>query len=281
MFAFGGISAKADVILTYNKFLASRSSSGSIMLLLRNQTGDTLILGTESNVFAGFRISSGAVKTKFTNSILPNTNKNLMFGSTEAAWDSIYTDDLINVADIPFLDGRDDVADLQGIRGSGVIDPTTELELVDDNTLPKVIMVTYQEDSPAWIDTTWREEQIKEDSTIVEYVVPVDSTGALNEVSPVYEYVYRTERTVDKIVLVPAHVKGDLIKGPDGKPFYSIRPAIGQLQGAIRQLDNERITLSAWVYDLEQRVDSLRTEDMLKGVRLDDLAARVAKLEGR
>ena len=156
-----------------------------------------------------------------------------------------------------------------------------DIPLVDDNTLTKYIILTHGEAALARIDTTWRVEQIKEDSTLVKYEVPVDSTGALNEASPVYEYAYRTERTVNKITPIPAHAKGDLVLKSNGKPFYNPTALDGLLLGAVRQMATTDDSLRTRIVVLEQRVDSLRTEDMLKGVRLDDLAARVAKLEGR
>lgn len=71
---------------------------------------------------------------------VPNDDKVLNLGAAAKAWDDAYADDWNNVADFFHLDNRDDLAELKKIKGSGVIDPRTGLELIDDNTLPKWLL---------------------------------------------------------------------------------------------------------------------------------------------
>ncbi len=71
----------------------------------------------------------------------PGDHKSQELGyPTTNAWDEAYADNWNNEADIPFLDDRDDLAYLMAVKGSGIIDPQTKLEIVDDNTLPEFIL---------------------------------------------------------------------------------------------------------------------------------------------
>ena len=205
--------------------------------------------------------------TVFGGDLLPGTDNGPNIGSVAATPDTIFAHVALVVGDIPYLDMRDDVGDIRKIKPMVDVDTLGGIPLVDDNTLPRYIMLTHSDDAPARLDTLWTETQIKEDSTLVKYEVPVDSTGVLNEVSPVYEYQFRTERTVDKVTSIPAHAKGDLVLKSNGKPFYNPTALDGLLLGAVRQM--------------AATDDSLRTRiGMLEG-QLSDFAARVAKLEGQ
>ncbi|MBU2051212.1 MAG: hypothetical protein KKH61_19870, partial [Gammaproteobacteria bacterium] len=188
--------------------------------------------------------------------VLPSADNTDDLGSAAASWDSLWIHVAAVVGDIPFLDAEDDVAAICAIRGSGEYDAKGR-ELVDDSTLPKSIMVTYLEDVPARIDTTWIERQVKVDSTLAKYEVPIDSLGEVGAAEEVYEYAYETERTVDTIAPVPAHKKGDLIIGASGKPYFDPAAAIGQLQGAVRQLKARDDSLSAVISSLKVRIEVL------------------------
>jgi hypothetical protein len=67
----------------------------------------------------------------------PGANKGADCGTASIAWDDVYADDFQNVADFFYLDDRDDLAALDQIKGSGIIDPRTGLEIIDDDTLPE------------------------------------------------------------------------------------------------------------------------------------------------
>ena len=69
--------------------------------------------------------------------ILLSSHKYFNFGEATVALDNIYADDFVNVADFYHLDTKDDIEAIRGIKGSGVFDKKTGLELIDDNTLPK------------------------------------------------------------------------------------------------------------------------------------------------
>jgi len=75
----------------------------------------------------------------------PLDHKKQDLGGASAAWDDAYADDWHNVADFFFLDHRregdvltpvNDVEVIKAIKPSGVFDPRTGLEIIDDNTLP-------------------------------------------------------------------------------------------------------------------------------------------------
>ena len=67
----------------------------------------------------------------------PTSHKGADTGSASTAWDNVYADDFNNVADFFNLDSVDDLATLEAIKGSGMLDPDTGLELIDDDTLPE------------------------------------------------------------------------------------------------------------------------------------------------
>ena len=69
----------------------------------------------------------------------PVSNKTVDLGTASTAWDNAYADDWNNVADIPLLDDRDDLSFVHKIKGSGIIDPRTGLEMIDDDTLPDFV----------------------------------------------------------------------------------------------------------------------------------------------
>ncbi|MEW5803719.1 MAG: hypothetical protein AB1847_16620 [bacterium] len=83
--------------------------------------------------------------TKFT----PIDHKTCDLGGAAAAWDNAYADDWNNVADFFWLDHRkdgekivpvDDVEVIKAIKPSGVFDPKTGMELIDDDTLPEWLL---------------------------------------------------------------------------------------------------------------------------------------------
>ena len=64
------------------------------------------------------------------------TNKGYDIGTAVTAFDDVYADDFQNVADFLFLDSKNDLAELHKIKGSGMIDPRTGIEIIDDDTVP-------------------------------------------------------------------------------------------------------------------------------------------------
>jgi len=64
------------------------------------------------------------------------TTKTLDIGTSDAAVDDVYADDFQNVADVPWLDDKDDLATIATIRRSEAISERTGLPLIDDATLP-------------------------------------------------------------------------------------------------------------------------------------------------
>ena len=197
--------------------------------------------------------------------LTPGSDNAYSIGNTQATPDSIYAHHALTVGDIPYLDTMDDVAAIRAIRSSGQHDEAGR-ELVDDYTLPRAMMLTHREDAPARTDTTWTETQVKADSTLSSYEVPVAADGLTGEARPVWTYSYRTDRRLAAVRQVPAHRKGDLVLGAAGKPFYDTSAAIGLLQGAVRQLaatdDSLRVrtaTLERRLVEVESRLMRLET----------------------
>jgi len=73
-------------------------------------------------------------------SFIPNLDLAIDLGTSSYAWDDIYYDDLHNEADYFYLDSIDDLEELHKIKGSGIIDERTGLELIDDDTIPKFLL---------------------------------------------------------------------------------------------------------------------------------------------
>lgn len=69
-----------------------------------------------------------------------SVHKTVDIGTLTTAIDDVYADDFQNVADFLHLDDRDDLAALEQIKGSGVVDERTGLEMIDDNTIPDWMM---------------------------------------------------------------------------------------------------------------------------------------------
>ena len=131
----------------------------------------------------------------------PTTNKLMDLGTSSYAFDDTYSDDFHNVADFFHLDTKDDLITIKAIKGSGIIDERTGLELIDDNTIPEWMLTKYK------VDGEEREQIKKEDGTIEE-----------GEIIKIWK-------------------KGDIARDPDGKPYLSTKMCDSLSWGAIRQLD--------------------------------------------
>lgn len=83
-------------------------------------------------------------------SIYPGHHMVQNCGTNGNAWDNVYSDDYQNVADFPYLDNRldkdgkiilvDDIEVISAIKSSGIFNPVTGLEIIDDNTLPEWLL---------------------------------------------------------------------------------------------------------------------------------------------
>jgi hypothetical protein len=199
--------------------------------------------------------------------LAPLADATQAFGSTAASLDSAYIMDVVTGADItysrrrgiPFLDDSSDVAKIKAISP----DPTGRKDargrlLVDDNTLPKEIMLLY--------DKPGEHPELRADS----------ATGRIDT------------------VMVP-HEAGDLQKTLSGVPMWSLNPAIGQLQGAVRELSARDDEIAAATSDdsfggvpigqvvagLVIAVAGLVAWNTTQKKQINALEARIAKLEGK
>lgn len=102
------------------------------------QTYQNVFMGTKyDNTSASVRLYHSATIVEFASL----QHKAIDLGASDRAWDDVYADDYNNVADFYFVDTKDDLAVLNAIKGSGVIEERTGLELIDDLTLPEWMLV--------------------------------------------------------------------------------------------------------------------------------------------
>ena len=143
---------------SYNtRFMAN--GSGSLIYLIPESRGDvglrigavptagtpafgefaTIYMMARTEVYIDVDDGSGTDNTYrfLPGSFQPAGNKTADCGHADYAWDDVYADDFQNVADFLHLDDRDDLAALEQIKGSGIVDERTGLEMIDDNTIPE------------------------------------------------------------------------------------------------------------------------------------------------
>jgi hypothetical protein len=138
----------------------------------------------------------------FTEDIIrSNTNKEADIGASIYAFDDVYADDFINVADYYYLDkiiidGNlvevDDIEIIEQIKPSEYYDDCTGFSLIDDKTLPNWLLRKYKKDITLYDDEGNIAEKFK---------------------------------------------KGEIMKDPDNKPYLSQKSMISLCMGAIRQLN--------------------------------------------
>ena len=137
-----------------------------------------------------------------------------VFGASNAA-DDIYADDFQNVADFYHLDEFDDLAVLHAIKGSGVIDERTGLELIDDDTLAEWMLSRYKADG-----------------------------------MPIYK---PDKRYKEGRRQIGESKKGDIMYDPEDKPWVSNAIWFSLLKGGLCQTDMEwRAEVGALRQEMEQ-----------------------------
>ena len=134
------------------------------------------------------------------------------------------------VADLFYLDTVDDLAELHKIKGSGVIDLNTGLELIDDDTLPEWMLAKADKQE-------WSESRIRH---------------------PEAEY-----NTMEPELLYDV---GDILYTSDGRPWLNTTLLISHLQGCIRQLDlrvkDEKIASDAEIVILKDEIIKLKGKEV-------------------
>ena len=108
---------------------------GAISDVTANRTGMKIING-DGTVWLVFTDQYSTTNPTF----VCNPNKSVDLGIPEYAFDDAYADDWNNVADFLFLDSMDDLLELHKIKGSGILDKRTGLELIDDDSLPEWLL---------------------------------------------------------------------------------------------------------------------------------------------
>jgi len=137
-----------DDILLWAKYNDYPTTDTYAMLTLSNLvTGCSILLtcrfDTDDHNIAFQNIAAGPC-------FYPLEDQAINLGKAALAWDDAYADDWNNVADFYHLDTRDDLAAILAIKGSGIIDEHTGLELIDDNTIPKWMLSKHKKDGETW-----------------------------------------------------------------------------------------------------------------------------------
>jgi len=109
---------------------ATHDANNNAVYSLRGTSDSyTQITIKKSGTYSYFKFNAGGITL--------SNHKVFNLGGVLTALDDAYADDWNNVADFLHLDSMDDIEVIRGIKGSGIIEPITGLELIDDNTLPK------------------------------------------------------------------------------------------------------------------------------------------------
>lgn len=137
--AFNQIYIRADDSIQVEAQVSDDSEISRIILTTGNAYGGDVYLFAHGsgNSIIDLR---GDGKTDVTSIIRPSSHKGFDFGESGTAWAEAYADNWNNVADFFNLDTKDDIAVIQGIKGSDKIDAKTGLELIDDSTLAEWLL---------------------------------------------------------------------------------------------------------------------------------------------
>lgn len=107
----------------------------------------------------GNRTDSASTSVYLNGPITLGAHKTYDAGTSGGAWDDVWADDFQNVADFLLLDSKDDLAELDKIKGSGKKDKRTGIEMIDDDTVPEWLLtktkngkeIVYSEDGKPFI----------------------------------------------------------------------------------------------------------------------------------
>ena len=163
-----------------------------------------------------------------------------------------------------------------------MIDPLTGMELVDDWSLPKEMMILHRvasTDTHFTVLKTRIDTTVKERCEIVSILdLPPAPPGALGypDADTTWQTVRDTtyeEVAVETDTLLIHHEPGDYVISGSGKPMYDVSATFGLNQGAIRQLHAkvkalDPVALEARVTELEDQVDNLQTILILIGLAI-------------
>ncbi len=136
----GNTSNRFDYINIYagDYVLASAYYNADNFSRIRLDTGNGS--GNDINFTVENSTTQRSLKFQYTD-FSPTSHKSIDLGkSGTGAWAEAYADNWNNVADFYHLDNIDDLAAICQIKGSGIIDKKTGLELIDDDTLPEFLL---------------------------------------------------------------------------------------------------------------------------------------------
>ena len=151
---------------------------------------------------SGYILLDPSGGTVYTNAnIIPSSNNTYNVGSGSYAAATMFAYDFNDVGDYFLMDTEDDLAILHAIKGSGLVDEITGLELIDDSSLSELILSRYKKNG-----------------------------------EPIYKKDARYKNGGRKI---GESKKGDIIRNLDGKPFLSHKMWASLFRGSICQMDNK------------------------------------------
>ena len=192
---------------------------GALKKLYFDGGGDTYFLEAAANKMRLFCAATQIIqyqtpKVEVNTHLLPEGNKVNDLGQGGQAWNSCYADDFENEGDFYHFDEYDDLAVINGIKGSGERQAHNGYELIDDSTLPDWLVAKHKRPLEA--------------SDAVYYTDEDEETKTMPEGKNVGDLKYAA-REAKKI--------GDKEISDDGNPYLSLKTMISLLMGAVRQLD--------------------------------------------
>ena len=230
------VSTAMQFALTGGNYTPSGAYLADMGYITSGGAGGILIAATAA---AGtVRFGSGASPTvtmtvDYANTkVVPSGNKAIDLGLAGNAWDDCVADDFVNEADYYWLDDRDDLAAICGIKPSGEVDPIHGYPLIDDATVPE------------WMFRRWKKSGRRVTQELEWEVEPKDAVCELdedgNEVLDKEGNPVVVEEAVEGVVKVPEEAveweMGDLMWSAEGKPYFSTKLWDSVLAGAVRQL---------------------------------------------
>ena len=154
-YAYNNIDWYVQYDINHNSRIKASATSTSGVVSLRAEDNGILTQLDLDGTNILFKIGSGAGSDILTLGGSENVTHVLFrsdnhkvdnLGGPLKAWDTAYADDFTNVADFYNFDDKDDLAAINQIQGSGVIESYTGYELIDDNTIPDWLIKKHKRD---------------------------------------------------------------------------------------------------------------------------------------
>jgi len=210
------------------------------------------------------------------NYIIPSNHKTLDLGQSTSAWDDVYADDYFNVADFYFMDRRLDIGGGGGSTGGSPADGGSPVD-GDGGSTGSLPAGGSTGGLPAGGSTggspvdggdgSTGGSPVPQQGSLTAHcplptkhsVISIDDLAVLCNIRPSGEFDPRTgfelidDNSLPEWLLAKDKHTGCVLRGPDGKPYVSLRAMISLLMGAVRQLDRT-------IRQLKEKIGEIRTE---------------------